>query len=263
MKSRGILGRYATLLELVAASSKGMSLSEIVWVTGLPSSTVHRLISALVDVGYLINSNGQKNYKLGPRIIRLFYLKSSRTTVALLAQPSLQNLVNEFSETAFLARLRGQAVEVETLLTPEHRSGAIILPGRDLQIHAAAAAKAIFAFQSRELVDQVLELPRTEFTDRTVTNRKKILNTLANVREEEFAESVEEMNDGVWGFSCPVKFSSSDVIYSVGIVGLSQRMAQYPKENIQRALAAAAREIAAQLERELDLIGSDNLPSIS
>ena len=109
---RGVMARYALILETVAASSAGLSLTEIMRGTGLSSGTTHRLLNTLLDVFYLTDQGGRKIYRIGPRLIRLFHLAQSPTSVSLLVQPVLQGLVARFGETAFVAKLSGDQVEI-------------------------------------------------------------------------------------------------------------------------------------------------------
>ena len=69
--SGGILTRYAVVLEALAVSPGGLSLTELARATALPRGTVHRLIAALAGVGYIAGRDGRKIYVLGPRLLRL------------------------------------------------------------------------------------------------------------------------------------------------------------------------------------------------
>ena len=80
--AKGILSRYATVLDAVAGQPGGLSLTETMQATGLPRGTVHRLLGALLDVGYLANPESRKIYVLGPRLVRLLHLGASPAAVA-------------------------------------------------------------------------------------------------------------------------------------------------------------------------------------
>ena len=91
-ETTGILGRYAVVLETIAASPDGMTLTELIAATGLPRGTLHRLIGALREVGYIAPRGGRKVYGLGPRLLRLLHLGSAPASVPALARPMLQEL---------------------------------------------------------------------------------------------------------------------------------------------------------------------------
>jgi IclR family transcriptional regulator, acetate operon repressor len=56
---------------VVAAGAAGSSLAGIVESTGLPKSTVHRLVRTLVAVGWLVQIDDESTIRLGPALERL------------------------------------------------------------------------------------------------------------------------------------------------------------------------------------------------
>ena len=116
----GILTRYATVLDVLAAAPGGLTLIEVVRATGLPRGTVHRLLAALRGVGFISARDGRKVYVLGPRLLRLLHLGQEPAAVAPLVRPLLDNLTARFKETAFLAKLAGDQVRSIAMATPEN-----------------------------------------------------------------------------------------------------------------------------------------------
>src|SRR6476620_8860378 len=49
----GVLARCAVILEAIASHEGGLSLTRVMRLTGLSNATSHRLLGALVDIGYL------------------------------------------------------------------------------------------------------------------------------------------------------------------------------------------------------------------
>lgn len=242
----GTLNRYALVLDAVAASRHGLTFAEIVRDTRLPRGTVHRLIGALVGVGYLANANDRKIYVLGARLMRLLHLGAPPEAVLARARPVLERLVERFRETAFLAKLEADQVESVAMVLPESERHSYVQPGRVMPLHAAASAKAIFAFQPKAAVERVLEQPRAAFTPKSRTNKKQILSELSRVRRTGYAECLDELDPGVSSYACPVHLAEG-VFYSVGLVGVSQRLVRVPIEEIVSALSEAAKELGKRL----------------
>lgn len=258
---RGVLARYALILEIVATSRTGLSLTEIRRGTGLSSATMHRLLSSLLDVGYLAQQEGQKTYRLGPRLIRLFHLAHSRATLSALVQPVLQELVTRFGETAFLAKLTANGVESVASAMPENYHQSYVQPGRIMPINAAASAKAIFAFQPKKLITEQLATPLRKYTDKTVINHAQLRRDLQQVRAQGFAMCTDELDPGVLSYACPIHMSSVGVIYSVGIVALKHRLMDFDRREVIAALDGAARIISARLEAEIKS-AEDAVPAV-
>lgn len=245
-RGTGILSRYALVLDAVAASPNGLAFAQVMRDTGLPRGTVHRLISALVEVGYIEPTDSRKVYVLGRRLIRLLHLRTPRETVIDLARPVLERLVARFGETAFLAKLEGEQVESMAMVLPQTERHSYVQPGRVMPLHAAASAKAIFAFQPEDLVQRILQRPRAAFTPRSRTSKRQILTELSEVRDKGFAACLDELDPGVSSYACPVHVRGG-VYHSVGLVGISQRFARVPVSQIVAALREAADELGARL----------------
>ncbi len=248
--AKGILSRYAAVLDAVTARPGGLSLTETMQATGLPRGTVHRLLSALQDVGYLANQDSRKIYVLGPRLVRMLHLGVSPASLGAVAKPILDGLVEKLGETAFLAGLVGVGVESFATAVPSREGQSHVHPGRDMPIHAAASAKAIFAFQESSLIARALERPRTRYTEDTRVDAADVQSDLEAVRRKGYAVCANELDPGVLSYAAPVHVEGAGVLYSVGVVGLSARLARYTEEQLAGDLRAAARSLSARLSNE-------------
>ncbi len=246
-RSGGILERYAAVLEAVAAAPEGLSLSEVVRASGLPRGTVHRLIGALAGAGFLAPRDGRKIYVLGPRLLRLLHAGAPPGAIASLLGPLLEDLAARYQETAFVAKLVGKTVRSVAMVTPASESRSYVQPGRIMPIHAAASAKAIFAFQDERLIERMLRRPRRTFTDRTRVAVAQVRADLKRVRRQGYAVCDGELDPGVLSYACPVHLPQVGVLYSIGMVGLSQRLGRYGADDVVGALRAAAERVSEGL----------------
>lgn len=242
----GILGRYAAVLDAVAARPEGLILAEIMRATALPQGTVHRLINALLKVGYIERRDDRKIYVVGNRLMRLLYLRLPRATLADIARPVLEELAQRFKETAFLAKLDKDTVESVATVMPALDRRAHVQPGRIMPLHAAASAKAIFAFQGGDLLTRALAVERDAFTPKTLTRRKDVLAEFERVRSTGYASCLDELDPGVASYACPVRIGDT-VLYSVGLVGIAQNVERFPVPMIVSALREAADRLSALL----------------
>jgi DNA-binding IclR family transcriptional regulator len=214
-----------------------MSLNEIIERTRLPRGTAHRLLNSLTRVGLVLARPGRtKAYVLGPRLLRLLYSGLSPDLVTALARPLLEDLANQFCETALLARLNGGQIEKVSAWLPREGKFSYLQPGRIMPIHAAASAKAIFAFQEREVIEQALSQPLVRYTSNTSTSKAAVRAELAQVRRDGFAICSDEFDPGVLSFACPVHLTGFGTLYSIGVVGLSERLRRFRPEDIVAAL---------------------------
>jgi DNA-binding IclR family transcriptional regulator len=248
-----ILERYATVLEATAGVPAGLSLTDISRGTGLPAATTYRLVAALRRAGFLAPRDGHKIYVLGPRLLRLMYSGLAPAAIDQLAQPLLEDLAARFKETAFIARLKGAQVESVAMAMPEGEHRAYVQPGRLMPFHAAASAKAILAHADDALLKAALAQPRRRFTEHTRTSAAELRQELAEVRRRGFAVCNQELDPGVLSYACPVHLRGAGpaAFYSIGIVGLTQRLTGRSVQEVVGPLTAAATELASLLESRL------------
>lgn len=248
-----ILERYACVLEATAGVAAGLSLTDLSRGTGLPAATTYRLVAALRQAGFLAPRDGHKIYVLGPRLLRLLYRGLAPTAIDQLAHPLLEGLAARFKETAFIARLTGAQVESVAMATPEGEHRAYVQPGRLMPFHAAASAKAILACADDALLKIALAQPRRRFTEHTHTAAAELRQELAKVRRQGFAACNQELDPGVLSYACPVHLRGAGLgaFYSIGIVGLTQRLAGHSVSEVVGPLKAAASELASLLESRL------------
>ncbi len=240
----GILTRYATVLDALAAAPGGLSLIEVVRATGLPRGTAHRLLAALRGVGFIAGRDGRKVYILGPRLLRLLHLGQEPAAVEAAVRPLLDGLSARFKETAFLAKLTGREVRSVAMRMPDSASQSYVQPGRIMPVHATASGKAIWAFQEDGAVETLLAEPRARFTEKTRSGEAELRADLERVRQSGFAVCDGELDPGVLSYACPVHLDGAGVLYAIGMVGLSQRLDRFDAREVVAALQEAAASFA-------------------
>ncbi len=235
------------MLDVLAAVPGGMTLTEIMHATRLPRGTVHRLIGALREVGYIESSNGRKIYVLGARLLGMLHLGTADGEIAQVVQPILDGLVKCYGETAFLAKLSGFEVRSVAIAVPSGEDQSYVRPGRIMPVHATASAKAICAHQDKTLIDDLLSRPLEPFTDKTLVTDKRIRDELNRVQSLGYAICDDELDPGVFSYACPVEINGIGVIYSVGLVGLTERLKHRPRDGVIIDLRDAADKITKLL----------------
>lgn len=248
-ETRGVLGRYATILDTLAAAPEGQTLTEIMQATGLPRGTVHRLLGALREVGYIAPVEGRKVYVLGTRLLNMLHLGTPAEVIVRLVRPILDRLVARFHETAFLARLEGREVRSVAMAMPSGEGQSHVQPGREMPAHAAASGKAIYAFQDEAVIADALARPLEKFTGKAITDPTAVRAEFKAARAKGYAVCDEELDPGIYSYACPIHLEYLGVIYSIGLVGLTERLHRFPAAEIVAGLQEAADKIAALLSR--------------
>lgn len=225
-----------------------MTLVEISNAVGLPSSTVHRTVNILMDVGYLKIDPAIKTYRIGERLKRTLLLTLGAASLQDLARPTLAELGERFTETAYLVQLTGSGLQLVDFYLPTQGSRTLVHPGFDFPMHATAAGKAIFAHQPDEVVESELANGRERYMPNTIVSKKAIRAELARVRRQGYAVSDVELDPGVYAIAAPLTLGKNTVVGVVAIVGIRDRMLhRYEAEQIAAAVVDAASELSRML----------------
>ena len=183
------------LLETMADHGGAMGLSALAAASGLPLTTIHRLLRTLVDLGYLRHEPSQQ-YVLAPRLIRLG--EGSADKLDIWARPYLAGLVDDLGETANLAMLDGDQVLYVAQVPSRHSMRMFTEVGRRVVAHTTAVGKVMMATMSQEQVTEMLG--RTGMPQRTshsITDPAMLLEQLRWSAEHGYSLDEGEQEVGV------------------------------------------------------------------
>lgn len=234
------LSRYFQILEAVGAARTGVTLTDIGQQLELRPTTVHRLVNSLKQLDLLANTDSGKSYVLGRRLQNLLHATLTKAEYSYFAGDVLRKLVEHLGETVHLAKLNRNSAESVLMEQPNGTNRSVVQPGRELPLHAAASGKAILAFQSEEFIKHYFSLPREKYTPNTKISEKSLRKELEQIRETGFAVCDNELDFGVLSYAHPVRVKGGDVLYSIGVTGLADRLRSLPFDVIVKHLSEAA-----------------------
>lgn len=253
LQTPALLERQLAVIERVAESPAGLPFTAIQQSLALPKATTHRLVQTLCTVGLLdVSSDAARLYRLGGRLIRLLGLAVSPDRLVPLARPVLADVVEKFGETAFLAMLHGREVETITMVTPVKDWQGHVHPGRIMPAHAAASAKAIFAFREEATWKGVLRPPLQAFTGKTLVDPAAVQREYRQIRKRGFATCIEEIDPGQMAVAAPIRVGEVGTLFSVCLVGPTNRIREHSVERIAASLTAAASRLSELFVRRIE-----------
>jgi len=258
--TRDTLDRQLMLLDLLADRPEGVTFSEMRLLSELPKASLHRLLKSLLrtncvrleefSISSATGNHRGVHYKLGERMHGLLRKVLDPNQALDRVQLILQELAKEANETAFLSILRSGKVETLVMASPNNGAHGYVSPGRVMAPNAAAAAKAIYANQPENTWDDVLagELPK--LTELTKTDVVLIKEEYRDIRKNNVAYCLEEIDRGLMGIASPVPLDNIGVIYAVSIVGPCVRIRSMDSEYIESLLQNAATTLSDILRAE-------------
>ena len=234
------LERAFELLEMLADSGGAQGLSQLSSLSGLPLSTIHRLMGTLLRMGY-VRRSGSRQYVLGPRLIRL-----GETATAMLgtwAKPHLAGLVELTGETSNMAVLEGDSVVYLAQVPGRHAMRMFTEPGRRVDPHCTAVGKAMLA-QLPETQARAI-LARTGMaakTATTITDPDLLVAHLGVIRRQGYAIDEGEQEVGVRCVA--VAIPDAPAMAAISVSGPQARMTEAAIETIVPALLRVAAELS-------------------
>ena len=246
-QGRGVISRAAAILSSFRPSDAELSLNDVARRTGLPTSTVHRMVTQFVTAGFLERGSAG-GYRIG---LRLFEIGSQSPRVASMAAvvvPFMQDLYEVAHENVQCAILEGhEALYIEKVYGPRSARTRTVRGGR-LPLHATGVGKVLLAYAPATFVDEVVDAGLGRYTPYTITTGAGLRRALADTRRSGLAYAHEEMGLGLVSVAGPVYDAGRSVVAALSVVG---RLSRYQV----RQLASAVRTAAASASREMSEAG--------
>jgi DNA-binding IclR family transcriptional regulator len=247
-KTHQSLDRGLRIIETIAAIGGSAILAEVARKTGLPRSTAHHLLHALVDFGYLLQDGDTRTYALASKLFRITGRTWTKEQLAEIAMPFLDDLSHRTGEGTSLAVLRDGTVTVVAKREPEGPVRVVQEVGARRPVYCTAVGKAIAAWLPEPELDGIIR--RTVFerlTPHTIATPAAFRRELAHIRATGFAIDNEEHIVGIRCLATPVRDHSGEVRASLCVVGPKNRMPQRRLPEIRERLAAVAAALSARL----------------
>ena len=187
--------RTVEILRAIGKAGEAPTLSELADHTGLPRSTVHRIVQTLQSVNFVAKGARAGGLRLGPEFDRL--AASSRHSLIPTMRPFLENLAQETSEGASLTVLEGLNVRFLDQAIVGQGLRAVTLVGSTFPAHCTANGKILLAALPRAIVRRMLPKKLEARTERTITDPGKLMEELDRITAEGVAFDREEHEVGI------------------------------------------------------------------
>lgn len=237
------IGRALEVLDCFNGKSP-LALKEIGIRTGLPESSLFRVLLTLEKHGYLRQAV-DGTYQLAPKL-RFGWIIEQGNALRDNVRPELERLAQRFNETASMAYLFDDRIHVVDSIETFHEIRMSNRIGRVLPPHCSALGKAITAFQDRGLAEQIVEVyGLTRRTDHTITDRSRLFDEFAEIRRTGIACDREESIMGGICYSAALRPEGRQVVAAISLSTPVVRMtperdAETRKAVLETAIRASA-----------------------
>ena len=242
------LTRGLNILEALAKTDGGITLTDLAHRVSLPPSTTHRLLSTLEKMGYVYQAGNLGLWYVGLHAFTVGAGFLANRDFVGESHAYMRRLMEQSGETANLAILDGtEAVFIAQVQCHEMMRILVKIGGR-VPLHASGVGKALFAALPDEQIDAILKvkgLPR--ITAHTIVAPETMWAALKVIRHRGYSFDDEEHAPGTRCVAATIFDEHAEPLGAISLAGPASRL---PDERI-RQLGPAVAHTAEDLTHRL------------
>lgn len=236
------------IIDVIAYERVPISLSDLATRLNMAKSTLHGLLSTLVNIGYLEQEQDTGKYKLGVHLFELGSQIANTWNEKRIARAYMTELVEKTGETVHLAMLsNGEVLYVDKQegFSPIR---IVTAPGVKLPAHCTGVGKILLAYSPKERMEQLIDqFGLIQYTSNTITSKDALYSNLKQIKEDGYTYDNQEFLDGLRCVAAPVFDYNGKVIFALSISGPLFRMSDELIEKYRDLLLEATKEISLKL----------------
>ena len=227
-----------------------LSVSEIAAKLSLPLSTASRIVSALVETGFLDRDEDSRQLRLGSVCYYLGSLAKRSGALRTVALPYMEELRRRINETVNLYLREGRIRVCYEQLESSHNLKRSAKLGDRFPLWAGASGRCFLAFMKPEDVASILK-DATPLTPNTLVDPAKVEERLRVVRTRGYEMSSAEREQGVSSVAVPIFDASNMPVACLTVSGPIPRFTESMVAELVPAAIESARAISLRLGAEL------------
>lgn len=218
----------------------GAGVTELARRLGMSKAAVHHHLSTMEEHGYAVKEDGR--YYNGLGFFDVGVDVRNRYEIYHASKTVLPDLAESTGETAWC----GVEENGLGMFINGYTVGPTMNPDSTLgswnHLHCSSIGKAILAHLPTRRAEEIIDrhgLP--EMTPHTITDRERLFEELAEIRDRGHAFNRSEDINGIHAVGAPVIVEEGDVVGALSVAGAANRVSrdEYQEELIQAVLAAA------------------------
>lgn len=218
--------------EYLAKNPRGARLREISAEVDIDPGQLHRILSALVDDGWLITVGDDGTYALSPRVIRLSTTYIFRLDLSEHARPFLDELAAQTRESVFLGQLRKDVVVCVGRRVADHTLRVWTEMGDYWPLVGTAVGTAILSARYARLESQMQLHP-------------ELMNDeIASAIRAGYARDYGRYREGIQAVAAAIRDASGVEIGALAVSGPAARIGEDEIEKLGPLVRRAANSIS-------------------
>ncbi|MDA1476802.1 IclR family transcriptional regulator [Bacillus changyiensis] len=216
--------RVLRVFELLAKHPDGLTVKEISRDLSFPQSSTFNLVVTLFHEGYL-QLDALKRYRLGPKLIEIGSAAIDCVDISAQGIPYLKQLMDGVQETVFMAVLSEDQLVYIAKIDNNRSIRTTAQPGSRKPLYCTGLGKTFLAFLSAEKRNRLLdEIEFVRFTERTIMDKKTLVDQLQHFSNQGYAIDDEENEEGLFCLAAPVFGVDGEIKAAISTAGPKERM---------------------------------------
>lgn len=202
-KSVQSIDRAFDILESLSSDRNGRRLIELSEELDLHKSTVHRILNAMQERGYIEKED--RKYKLGLQFIHLSSQFLNNIELKTEAEPYLRELSDKTGQTVFLAVRESDEVVYIDKVEQYNSLRRYSIIGARAPIYCTSLGRALLFDENEESLKKALRgLKIRQLTRYTNTDKADIAEKILYFKRRGWSEDIEEHHEGVRCVGAPI-----------------------------------------------------------
>lgn len=240
---RSVLSRVVEILRAFDHGAEELTATEVSQRAGLPISTCHRILIAMVGEGLLERGSGSR-YHVGLRLWEVASHAPRSGGVQQIALPFMRDLLDITGFPVHLAvREELHVVFIERLAHSRTGMGRPKVGSR-YPLHVTSVGIMLLAHAPASVQEEFLARPLAAHTRLTVTDPKELRLTLAAVRERGFAVSDRQVVLDAISVAAPIRDRNGTVVAAISV---NTPLGRLQEQSLAHAVQATALAITRSL----------------
>jgi DNA-binding IclR family transcriptional regulator len=243
-----VLEKAIKIFDLFSYGDDSFTLAEMRKRTGLPKTTIFRILKTFESAGFFKYDPDRERYSLGLRVLELGGLVYSSLSIRKAAASYMDALSNSLKATILLGVMKDDQLlyidkrDMDSIIRVTSHIGLKRPP------YFGMLGMTLLAHMDDKERDRLLRLyPLTKITPKSVTDVDRIMKKLDEAKKKGYYMEQDEIVEGLLGIGVPIRDFSGNVVAALGATQPVFQVKTGTIENTIHQLLEASRSISKEL----------------
>lgn len=243
------IGKALELMEMIADSSAPHKLGALVDQIGLSQAKTSRMLSLLMEKGYIEHDKTCGSYLPGISSIRLSQKTLDNQNVLKVAKPFMESLEKAHDEAVYVVFMKDTDVVFMDMVDSGQQVKAAPVIGQRFPFFSNAAGKVIMALEPRDYLHKYL---KKAFRKAPPEELERFEQELSDIRASRVAVDVGGLGDGITTIAVAITDYAGKVLGALALMGPSFRLLT---ERLEQEIIPSLLGNAQQLSEKFGYVG--------